>query len=111
MKNAIPALLFASTAVFAFAAIVPAQTSPQAAPTPSFSKADTGQHRETVTGRVIKLDINAGTFSVRIGATGQVVDLVAGEQVQLTRVRRGERVIVTYSGNVATKLEATRSEK
>ncbi|HVN64673.1 MAG TPA: hypothetical protein VMT58_08540, partial [Candidatus Binataceae bacterium] len=87
------------------------QSAPHAFPTARFSRRSKQRFSETVKGRIVKLDVNAGTFSVQIGATNRVIDLEAADGVRLTRLRRGERVIVTYSGSVATKVEATRSEK
>ncbi|MGH7814595.1 MAG: hypothetical protein ACREQI_11425 [Candidatus Binataceae bacterium] len=111
MKKAAAALLSVSIAMSAFAATALAQTPLKPNAGDRFSRRDAERHRETVRGRIVALDIHAGTFSVRIGATGRVVDLTAGKQVRLSRLRRDEAVIVTYSGDVAGKVEATRSEK
>ncbi len=69
-----------------------------------------GELPQTITGRVTRLDANSGTFSVRAGDNGQVVDLIARKDL-IARLRRGERVIVTYEGKKATKIQATSSEK
>ena len=66
---------------------------------------------QTITGRIIKLDTKAGLFSVRAGASGKVVDLRAGKNIDTNSLRRGERVIVTYADGVALTVQATRSEK
>jgi hypothetical protein len=60
---------------------------------------------ETFTGRVVKMDLNAGTFTVR--RNDKVITLNAGG-VDLKLVKRGERVIVTYSNGTALKVQATR---
>ncbi|HUO04879.1 MAG TPA: hypothetical protein VMU16_06730 [Candidatus Binataceae bacterium] len=111
MKKALAALLSLSISLSVLSVAALAQTTPKPKPTPRFSAREAARHHETVKGRIVKLDANAGTFSVRIGATGRVVDLTAGERVKLNRLRRDEPVIVTFSGKVATKVEATWSEK
>jgi len=63
---------------------------------------------ETVTGRITKLDTKARTFSVRAGDTGRTVDLRAIRSVNVSHLRRGERVIVTHAGGIALKVQATR---
>ena len=60
---------------------------------------------ETFTGRVVRMDLNAGTFTVR--RHDKVITLNAGG-VNLKLVKRGERVIVTYSNGTALKVQATR---
>jgi hypothetical protein len=60
---------------------------------------------ETFTGRVVRMDLNAGTFTVR--RQDKVITLNAGG-VDLKLVKRGERVIVTYSNGTALKIQATR---
>jgi hypothetical protein len=66
---------------------------------------------ETITGRITKLDTNSGQFSVRSGANGKVVDLLASKDIDTKSMRRGERVIVTFAQGIALKVEATRNEK
>jgi hypothetical protein len=60
---------------------------------------------EIFTGRVVRMDLNAGTFTVR--RHDKVITLNAGG-VDLKLVKRGERVIVTYSNGTALKVQATR---
>ena len=60
---------------------------------------------ETFTGRVVRMDLNAHTFTVR--RDDKVIKLNAGS-VDLKLVKRGERVIVTYSNGTALKVQATR---
>jgi len=60
---------------------------------------------ETFTGRVVRMDLNAGTFTVR--QQDKVITLNAGG-VDLKLVKRGERVIVTHSNGTALKVRATR---
>jgi hypothetical protein len=60
---------------------------------------------ETFTGRVVRMDLNAHTFTVR--RHDKVIKLNAGS-VDLKLVKRGERVIVTYSNGTALKVQATR---
>ncbi len=61
---------------------------------------------ETFTGRVIGLDLNAGTFTVR--RHHKVITLNAADGVDLKLLKRGERVIVTYSNGTALKVQSTR---
>jgi hypothetical protein len=61
---------------------------------------------ETFAGRITRLDTRAGTFSVTAG--GKTVDLRAGENVNVNHMRKGGRYIVTYSGDVALGIRATR---
>jgi hypothetical protein len=60
---------------------------------------------ETFTGRVVRMDLNAGTFTVK--RNDKVITLNAGG-VDLKLVKRGERVIVTYSNGTVLKVQATR---
>ena len=60
---------------------------------------------ETFTGRVVRMGLNAGTFTVK--RDDKVITLSAGG-VDLKLVKRGERVIVTYSNGTALKVRATR---
>ena len=60
---------------------------------------------ETFTGRVVRMDLNAGTFTVK--RHDKVITLNAGG-VDLKLVKRGERVIVTNSNGTALKVRATR---
>jgi hypothetical protein len=60
---------------------------------------------ETFTGRVVRMDLNAGTFTVK--RDDKVITLSAGG-VDLKLVKRGQRVIVTYSSGTALKVRATR---
>ena len=60
---------------------------------------------QTFTGRVVRMDLNAGTFTVK--RHDQVITLNAGA-IDLKLVKRGERVIVTYSNGTALKVRATR---
>src|SRR5262249_7078633 len=60
---------------------------------------------ETFTGRVIRMDLKADTFTVK--RHDKVITFNAGG-VNLKLVKRGERVIVTYSNSTAVKVQATR---
>jgi len=75
---------------------------------PSASSAQGASTEEQqITGRITRLDMTKGVFSVREGDNGRVIDFVTtSKSVDIRRLRRGERVVVTYSGNVATKIEA-----
>lgn len=61
---------------------------------------------ETFTGRVIGMDLNAGTFTV--SRHHKVLTLNAADGVDLKLLKRGERVIVTYSNGTALKVQSTR---
>lgn len=61
---------------------------------------------ETFTGRVTEMDLNAGTFTVR--RHHKVMTLNAADGVDLKLLKRGERVIVTYSNGTALKVQSTR---
>lgn len=61
---------------------------------------------ETFAGRVIGLDLNAGTFTVR--RQHEVITLSAADGVDLKLLKRGQRVIVTYSNGTALKVQSTR---
>ena len=63
--------------------------------------------RQTVSGRIVKLDFSSNVISVRANDTGQVINLRTDQQT-LKHLRRGQRVIVTYSGNRVTNIQATR---
>jgi hypothetical protein len=66
---------------------------------------------ETITGRITKVDTQAGRFSVRAGDTRKVVDLIARKAIDTKSMRRGERVTVTYAKGIALTVQATRNEK
>jgi hypothetical protein len=104
------AMLAAATLAAAALAQIRVAESPVSAQTPA-SNATSAVATRIITGRIIRLDIRARTFSVKAGDTGNVVDLKASGDLNVSELRRGERVVVTYSQSVALKVQATRSEK
>ena len=95
------ATLLAATS--GFAQSIPL-TIASATPTPGASSSV-----PTIAGRIIRLDAKAKTFAVKPFGPGKVVQFNAGDDVDVHQLRRGERVIVTYSSGIATKVQATRS--
>lgn len=61
---------------------------------------------KTVTGRVEAVDAAAGTISVK-GKT-KTINLKADEKVMLGDFKVGDKVTVTYSGDVASKVVAAK---
>jgi hypothetical protein len=109
------ALLFAGTfRSLTFAHTVASPTKSPAATT-SLSTGKAAVKIETVAGRIVKIDMRARTFSVRRGGRSretegaEIIDLKAGENVNMNHIKRGGRYIVTYSGGVALNVQATRS--
>ncbi len=92
----VTALLVISVGVLALVHMAAAADSPPSGVTASV---------QTFTGRVVRMDLNAGTFTVR--RDDKVITLNAGG-VNLKLVKRGERLIVTYSNGTALKVQATR---
>jgi hypothetical protein len=74
---------------------------------PSATPGTSANLRQTVSGRIVRLDLRSNVISVRANDTGKVIDLRTDQQT-LMRLRRGQRVIVTYSGNRVTNIQATR---
>jgi len=95
------AMVLAATA--AFAQSIPLT---KASPSPTATAASTAP---TVAGRIVRLDTKAKTLAVKPFGTGKVVEFNAADGVDMHQLRRGERVIVTYSAGIATKVQATRS--
>lgn len=93
--------------LLASASPVFAQSIPLKISSPSPSPA--AEAAQTVTGRIIRLDLKAGTFAVKAFGSKKEVQLKAGEGIDVQRLRRGQRVVITYSNGIATKLVATRS--
>ena len=90
-------------ATSAFAQSIPL-TVASATPTPGASSSV-----PTVAGRIVRLDTKAKTFAVKPFGPGKVVQFNAGDDVDMHQLRRGERVIVTYSAGIATRVQATRA--
>jgi len=113
MRNFISGLLVAVTiiAVAAVPAVGQSSTTRDVNQTSATSENTTQAQPETITGRITKLDTASGKFSVRVGKDGRIVDLLARKDIDTKSMRRGERVIVTYTDGVALKVEATRNEK
>jgi hypothetical protein len=107
MKRFVPAAIAMLLAVapFLFAQSIPLKI-PSPTPSPAVLKAGV-----TVTGRITHLDAKAGTFAVQASDSEKVLKLRAAQSVNLRKLRRGQRVAVTYSGDTATRVEATRSAK
>ena len=105
MKRLVPA---AVAMLLAVAPSLFAQSIPVKIPSPTPSPA-VAQAGETVTGRITHLNAKAGTIAVKASDSEKVLKLKAANSVNLHRLRRGQRVAVTYSGGTATRVEATRS--
>ena len=109
MNHAVSAL---TALLFALALAAPALAQTAASPHSSASASPPGAKSPvkvgTVSGRITRLDIRARTFSVSKGG-GQTVDLKAGENVNINLLKRGGRYVVTYSGDVAISVQATRN--
>ncbi len=97
-------VLMSATSLFAQAIPIKVSTP---SPTPSANEEAT----QTVTGRITHLDTKTGSFTVRAVGSRKSVQLKAGNDVDIMQLRRGERVVVTYSGGTALKVHATRSTK
>jgi hypothetical protein len=102
-RHVLAAIATLAVATPLFAQAIPL-TVPSATPSPAAARP-----AETVTGRITRLDAKAGTFAVKVNNSTRVIKLRAGDSVNLKKLRRGQRVTVTYSGGIATQVEATRS--
>jgi hypothetical protein len=100
---AIAMLLAVATSLFA-------QSIPLKIPSPTPSPA-AAQPGETVAGRITHVDTKAGTLTIKASGSEKVLKLKAADSVNLHKLRRGERVAVTYSGATATRVEASRPGK
>ena len=80
------------------------------APTAAASRAGSSTQTETITGRISSINTKAGTFDVR-SLNGAIVHLKGSKDANPNRLRKGERVIVTYASGVALTIQATRNEK
>jgi hypothetical protein len=98
------AIFLAGTATL-FAQAIPVRVSTPT-PTPNATEAS-----ETVTGRIVRIDVHASTFSVKAPNSRKAIQLKAGKDIDVSQLRRGERVVVTYSKGIATKVEATRATR
>ena len=107
MKRYVPAAVALLLAVVAplFAQSIPVKV-PSPTPSPAVAQAV-----QTVTGRITHLDAKARTLAVKASDSEKVLKLKAAESVNLHKLRRGQRVAVIYSGDTATRVEATRSGK
>jgi len=107
MKCYVPAaiamLLAGATSLFA-------QSIPLKLPSPTPSPA-AAQAGETVAGRITQVDTKTGTLTVKASNSEEVLKLKAADSINLHKLRRGERVAVTYSGGIATRVDASRSGK
>ncbi len=104
--NSYACILFIAAATLAPVAV---HAQPPHPPSGAIASIARGELPQTVTGRITRLDPRSGTFSLREGDNGKVVDLTARKDL-VAGLRRGDRVTVTYEGNTATKIQAT-SEK
>ncbi len=103
-------LPIAIATVLVSAISVSAQSIPVKVSTPVPSP-DPADSVETVTGRIVRLDTKTATFTVKASGSKKTVHLKAGNDVDVHQLRRGERVIVTYSNSTALKVEATRATR
>jgi hypothetical protein len=109
MKNAIAMTLSALIVICALAPAASGQSTLQPSGTAaSLNHHDAAKQLQTITGRIIRIDGKSGLISVRAGDSGKVIDLKAGQDL-IARLRRGERVVVSYSGKTAIRIQATRS--
>ena len=88
-----------------------ADASPSAPAGAASPAAEATSESQTMSGRITKVDVKTGIFSVRNSATRKPVELKAGPGIDPKSMQRGQRVTVTYSGNVASAIEANRSAK
>ena len=107
MKRRLPALAIA-TAILSSSAF--AQSIPLAIATPTATPGPQTEATQTVTGRIVRLDKKAETFAVQAPGSVKAVQLKA-ENIKVNQLRRGERVIVTYSQGTALTVQATRSTR
>jgi hypothetical protein len=103
-------LLIASAILLSGATALFAQSIPVKVSSPTPSPAQKGA-TESVTGRIVHLNTRKRTFAVRAWGAKKSVELKAGNEIDVHQLRRGERVIVTYSEGTAIKVEATRATK
>jgi len=87
-----------------------AQSIPLAIATPTATPVTQAEATQTVTGRIVRLDVKAETFAVKAPGSAKAVQLKAGN-IDVKQLRRGERVIVTYSQGTALTVQATRSTR
>jgi hypothetical protein len=101
MKNAIAMTLSALIVICALASAASGQSTLQPSGTAaSLNHHDAAKQIQTITGRIIRMDGESGLISVRASDSGKVIDLKAGRDL-IARLRRGERVVVSYSGKTA----------
>jgi len=100
--------LAAIGAILLTASAAPGQSIPLQISTPT-AAATPAKAEQVVKGRIATLDTNAGTFSVKAAGSKKTMTLKVGGDIEISKLRRGQRVIVTYSDGVASKIEATRS--
>lgn len=109
MKNAIAMTLSAVIVISALASAASGQSTLQPSGTAaSLNHNDAAKQLQTITGRIIRMDDKSGLISIRASDSGKVIDLKAGQDL-IARLRRGERVVVSYSGKDAIRIRATRS--
>jgi FlaG/FlaF family flagellin (archaellin) len=109
MKEAVTIVFPVLIIVCALASVASGQSTPQGSgASTSVSHGDSANQLQTITGRIIELDTKSGVISVRASDTGRVRELNVDKDV-VAHLRRGERVIITYSGKTAKKIQATRS--
>ena len=109
MKNPIATTLSALIVVCALASAASGQSTLQPSGTAaSLNHHDAAKELQTITGRIVRMDIKSGLISVRASDSGKVIDLKVGQDL-IARLRRGERVVVSYYGKTAIRIRATRS--
>ncbi len=107
--------LFVAVAFATSLAAVAVAADEKAAPAPA--KKEGGEPKETVkkprprvvTGIIEAIDAAKGTLTVK--GKKEPVSLKAGEKVKLDEFKQGEKVIVTYTGETATKVVKAKTIK
>jgi hypothetical protein len=108
MKNVIAMTLSALIVICALASAASGQSTLQPSGTAaSLNHHDAAKQLQTITGRIVRMDGKLGLISVRASDSGKVIDLKAGQDL-MAHLRRGERVVVSYSGKTAIRIQATR---
>ena len=106
--NAIAMTISALIVICALASAASGQSTLQPSGTAASLHHDAAKQLQTITGRIIRIDGQSGLISVRASDSGKVIDLKAGQDL-IARLRRGERVDVSYSGKTAIRIQSTRS--
>jgi hypothetical protein len=109
MKNGIATTLSGLIVLCALASAASGQSTQQPSGTAaSLNQRDAAKQLQTITGRIVRMDVKSGLISVRASDSGKVIDLKVGQDLT-AGLRKGERVVVSYSDKTAIRIQATRS--